>query len=149
MMNDKQIEMDYIIQSCACAHIRKSARTVTQAYEKKMSQAGLKVTQYYMLVNIARHQKLSISELGEMLLLEQSTVTRNVTILKKEGYVSIAQDSNDARIKSVSITDQGLQKIEEATPYWLQIQDKFEKKIGKEQYQELLKLLTALSEAVE
>lgn len=141
--------MDYIIQFCACANLRKAARSVTQAYEKKMEPTGLKVTQYYMLVNIARHDKISISNLGDIMLLDQSTVTRNVNVLKNSGYVDIARDISDSRTKSVSITDIGLAKLEEATPIWLQIQGKIEKEIGQEKYQDLLETLKQLQGAIE
>ncbi|MCG7337579.1 MarR family winged helix-turn-helix transcriptional regulator [Sporosarcina sp. ACRSM] len=148
-MNNTHSEMDYIIQFCACANLRKAARSVTQAYERKMESTGLKVTQYYMLVNIARHDKISISNLGDVMLLDQSTVTRNVNVLKNSGYVDIARDPIDSRTKSVSITDIGLAKLEEATPIWLQIQEKIEKDIGQEKYADLLETLKKLQEFVE
>ena len=148
-MNDKHNEMDYIIQFCACANLRRIARIVTQVYEKQMQPTGLKVTQYYMLVNIARHKETSISKLGEIMLLDQTTITRNINILKKSGYVNITKDINDSRTKSISITDTGLVKLEEATPIWLQIQEKVEKNMGKEKYKDLLETLKNLQESIE
>ena len=148
-MNDKHNEMDYIIQFCACANLRRIARIVTQVYEEQMQPTGLKVTQYYMLVNIARHKETSISKLGEIMLLDQTTITRNINILKKSGYVNITKDINDSRTKSISITDTGLVKLEEATPIWLQIQEKVEKNMGKEKYKDLLEALKNLQESIE
>ena len=148
-MDNKHNEMDYIIQFCACANLRKVARTVTQVYEKKMQPTGIKVTQYYMLVNIARHKEISISELGEVMLLDQTTITRNVNILKKNGYVNITKDKNDSRTKSIWITDIGLVKLKEAAPIWLQIQEKVENGMGKEKYKDLLETLKSLQESIE
>ncbi|WP_338452822.1 MarR family winged helix-turn-helix transcriptional regulator [Niallia oryzisoli] len=141
-------EMDHIIHLCACANIRKAARIITQVYEKKMTPTGLKVTQYYMLVNIARHKKISISQLGDIMLLDQSTITRNVNILKKSGYVNIIRNINDSRAKLVSITEIGLAKLEEATPVWLQIQEKVENDIGKEKYKDLMETLKMIQESI-
>ncbi|MFJ7969884.1 MarR family winged helix-turn-helix transcriptional regulator [Psychrobacillus sp. NPDC096389] len=148
-MNNQNSELDYIIQFCACANLRKVARIVTQSYEKQMQPTGLKVTQYYMLVNIVRHKQISISKLGDIMLLDQTTVTRNVNILKESGYVNITRDKNDSRTKSISITDIGLGKLEEATPIWLQIQEKVENGMGKEQYNNLLETLTNLQQSIE
>lgn len=148
-MTDKNNEMDYIIQFCACANLRKAARTVTQAYEKQMQPTGLKVTQYYMLVNIVRHKDISISKLGEIMLLDQTTITRNVNLLKESGYVNITRDKNDSRTKTIYITDIGLAKLEEATPIWLQIQKKVENGMGKAQYNNLLETLMNLQESIE
>lgn len=122
---------------------------VTQAYEKQMQATGLKVTQYYMLVNIARHKEISISRLGEIMLLDQTTITRNVNILKNSGYVNITKDKSDSRTKSIQVTDTGLVKLEEATPIWLQIQEKAESGIGKEKYEDLLETLKHLQESIE
>lgn len=148
-MNTKHNEMDYIIQFCACANLRKAARIITQSYEKQMQSTGLKVTQYYMLVNVAHHKKISISKLGEIMLLDQTTITRNVNVLKKSSYVNITRDKNDSRTKSISITDIGLAKLEEATPMWLQIQDKVENNMGKDKYKDLLEKLKSLQESIE
>ena len=71
--------------------------------------------------------------------LDQTTITRNVNILKKSGYVNITKNKNDSRTKSISITDIGLVKLEEAAPIWLQIQDNVENGMGKEKYKDLLK----------
>lgn len=46
--------MDYILQSCACANLRKATRIVTNVYDRHLQPSGLKVTQYYMLTIIAR-----------------------------------------------------------------------------------------------
>lgn len=148
-MNKKINDMDFIIQFCACANIRKAARIVTQTYEKKMAPTGLKVTQYYMLVNIARHCNISISELGNIMLLDQSTVTRNINILQKDNYVAITRDINDSRTKTVSITDSGLSKIEEATPIWLQLQENIETDMGTKKFKDLLQTLNQLQRTLE
>lgn len=148
-MNNKNNETDYIIQFCACANLRKAARIVTQSYEKQMKCTGLKVTQYYMLVNIAHHKEISISSLGEAMLLDQTTITRNVNILKENGYVNITKDKDDSRTKSIQLTDIGSAKLEEATPIWLQIQEKAEDAMGKESYKDLLDMLESLQEIIE
>ena len=148
-MKNLDNELDFIIQTCACANIRKAARIVTQVYEKQMASTGLKITQYYMLVNIARHREISISKLGDIMLLDQSTITRNVNILKKDGYVNITRDKNDSRTKFVSITEMGLSKIKEATPIWLELQEKAEHELGKETYNDLLEKLQRLQQSME
>ncbi|WP_339228553.1 MarR family winged helix-turn-helix transcriptional regulator [Oceanobacillus sp. FSL K6-2867] len=147
-MQNLDSELDFIIQSCACANIRKAARIVTQVYEREMAEIGLKSTQYYMLVNIARYRKISISKLGDIMLLDQSTVTRNVNLLKNDGYVNITRMINDSRTKSVSITEVGLSKIEEATPIWLKLQNNVEHDLGKETYQDLLEKLQKLQQSI-
>lgn len=77
-----------------------------------------------MLANIDHQQAVSISKLGEILLLDQTTITRNVNLLKQSGYVAITRDKQDARTKILSLTDVGIAKLKEATPIWHEIQEK-------------------------
>ncbi|MFJ7756378.1 MarR family winged helix-turn-helix transcriptional regulator [Peribacillus muralis] len=130
-----------LIQICVGSNLRKTSRVVTQLYDKFLQATGLKITQYSMLVNIVRHKDISISKLGEIMLLDQTTATRNVNNLKKNGLVYITKDQYDSRAKIITITDLGSKKLKEANPIWLQIQEKIINDIGKEQYKRFLETL--------
>ena len=147
-MSKEHTDIDYIY-SCVCSNLRKTTRVVTQAYDKLLQPTGIKITQYSMLVNIVRHKDISISKLGEVMLLNQTTVTRNVNLLKKTGYVKITKDIYDSRTKIISITDIGIEKINEVTPIWLQIQERIVNDIGKEKYKNFLETLKNIQESVE
>jgi len=141
-------EVDDLLQACVCVNLRTGARTATQLYNNLLKPTGLKVTQYYMLVTILRAKEITISHLGEAMLLDQTTITRNINRLKESDYVDITRSSADSRIKIITITNTGLTKLEEATPIWLQIQDKIENDIGKEEYRTFLKTLGKLQETM-
>lgn len=126
-------DIDYT-QICVCANLRKKTRVVTQLYDKVLEPTNLKITQYSMLANIAKHKAVSVSQLGNILLLDQTTITRNVNLLKKNGYVAITQDSQDGRSKIISLTTTGLEKLNEAAPIWMDLQKKIIHDIGLEQY---------------
>ncbi|NEU31982.1 winged helix-turn-helix transcriptional regulator [bacterium LRH843] len=141
--------MNELLNICACVSLRKAARAVTQQYDKQLQPIGLKVTQYSMLANIVRNKDISISNLGEVMSLDQTTVTRNVNILKNSGYVTITKNKHDSRTKRISITDEGFAKLKEARPIWLQIQEKIVNQIGEEKYKDLLDALKKLQEPIE
>jgi len=143
-MNSKPNEMDDFLQFCVCANLRKVARVVTQLYDNQLQPTGLKVTQYSMLANIDRHKDISISQLGEIMLLDQTTVTRNLNLLKKSGYVRITKSNHDSRAKKISLTDIGYAKLEEAKPIWYHIQEKVVHDIGTDKYKDLLETLKKL-----
>ncbi|UZM98500.1 MarR family winged helix-turn-helix transcriptional regulator [Lysinibacillus sp. MHQ-1] len=105
---------------------------MTQLYDKLLQPTGLKVTQYSMLAHIDLQQAVSISRLGEILLLDQTTVTRNINLLKQYGYVELKRDPQDARTKNIMLTEKGLEKLHEAAPIWQTIQDKIIDDIGVE-----------------
>lgn len=147
-MNKEYDNTDYI-QVCICANLRKTTRVVTQLYDKVLQPTGLKATQYSMLVNISRHKDITISDLGEVMLLDQTTVTRNVNILKKGGYVKATKDIHDSRTKIISLTDMGTEKLKEATPIWLQLQERIVNDISKEQYKGFLENLKNVQKSIE
>ncbi|PID03116.1 MarR family transcriptional regulator [Sporosarcina sp. P2] len=144
-----QEQANYIIDVCASANLRTVSGSLTQLYNHLLKPTGLKITQYYMLGNIYTSPDISISKLGEMMLLDQTTVTRNLNILNDSGYVQIKRAKQDSRTKVVTITELGYDKLNEATPIWAQVQEQIEGSIGKAEYMDLLKKLKALQKAID
>lgn len=100
-----------------------------------------------MLRKISLHEKISVGELGDLMLMDQSTVTRNLNILKKLGYATVTPTSLDARKKSISITHSGKTKLAEAIPLWEEAQAKIEQELGLG-FEEFLKTLHVINELV-
>lgn len=150
-MNDKldNNKIDYILQACACVNLRSVSGSITQLYNKLLEPTGLKITQYYMLINIIRYPTVSISNLGEIMSLDQTTVSRNINILKELNYVNITTDKNDSRTKFISITDKGFKKLNDATPIWMQVQNAIERSFDREEYENFLKSVVKLQEVLE
>lgn len=147
-MKEKYNDIDYT-QICICANLRKKTRIVTQLYDKLLQPTDLKVTQYSMLAHIARYKGITISKLGEILLLDQTTITRNVNILKKNGYVEITRSKQDSRAKVISITHLGMEKLHEATPIWQEIQERIINDVGLEKYTDFYKTLKNLQSIIQ
>ena len=128
-------------QGCACGNLRKTTRTITQFYDKMLQPTGLRSTQCLMLMEICSNENISVCSLGVILLMDQSTVTRNVELLRKSGYIDIKKEEQDCRKKCITITNKGLNTLNEAIPIFKQAQSKIENGIGKERIEELLKTL--------
>lgn len=133
---------------CLCKPSKKT-RVVTQLYDKLLQPTGLKVTQYSMLAHIDLQQAVSISRLGEILLLDQTTVTRNINLLKQYGYVELKRDPHDARTKNIMLTEKGLEKLHEAAPIWKTIQDKIVDDIGVEKYADFYDTLRTMQKIIQ
>lgn len=140
--------IDYT-QICVCANLRKKTRLVTQFYDKLLQPTGLKVTQYSMLANIDLQQAVSISRLGEILLLDQTTITRNINLLKRNGYVDLTRDPQDARAKVITLTDKGVEKLNEAAPIWQDIQERIINDIGLENYNDFYETLKTIQKIIQ
>ena len=147
-MKNQLKTIDYT-QICVCANLRKKTRVVTQLYDKLLQPTGLKVTQYSMLAHIDLQQAVSISRLGEILQLDQTTITRNINLLKQHGYVELKRDTNDARTKKITLTEKGLEKLHEAAPIWQGIQDRIIEDIGTEKYADFYDTLRTMQKIIQ
>lgn len=115
---------------CLCAALRKAARVVTKQYDEHLRQSGLRITQYSILANILRNPGISVSELARVMVMDQTTVTRNLQILKKQNYVFTRENADDQRVKSVCISELGRQVFERARPLWIEAQKEVEQDLG-------------------
>jgi len=99
---------------CLCTVIRKVGRILTKQYDHYLKPSGLKITQFSMLANIARNPGITMSELAKLLLMDQTTVTRNLRVLEESGYIHQEPEVTDRRTKRIQVADIGMSKMEEA-----------------------------------
>lgn len=125
---------------CTCRNIRMTARVTTQYFDKIFLEAGIKAAQFALLSDISSHGTITINELAEILLMDQTTVTRNIENLRKLNYVYVEQ-GRDLRKKYVSISKNGYAKLQEALPLWLEAQENLISQIGEHKYEEFLNTL--------
>lgn len=130
---------------CLCALIRKAGRITTRKYDKILKPSGLKVTQLSMLAKIAGNPATTVSELAELLFMNQTTVSRNLRVLEKSGYIHLESEISDHRIKRIRISDLGVSKINEATPFWDKAQQEMEGILGRENIEMIMKSFKKLN----
>ena len=131
---------------CACLHLRRASRVVSQLYDRYLQPVGIRGTQYAMLMHIANIKDITVGELSERLGMDQSTATRCVKVLYKMGWIAFATSRDDARKKVLVLTSQGIDKIREADPLWEQAQAKIENTLKTDQFDRLLGLLDQIAD---
>jgi MarR family transcriptional regulator, organic hydroperoxide resistance regulator len=125
---------------CICKTIRETARALTNAYDRALTPSGLKTTQFTMLNVIAHLSAAKVTQLGEILDLDQTTVTRNINLLEQTGLVTRAPHQ-DPRVKLVKLTAQGKQKRQKAMEYWQKAQNKFKSSLSEQEWKTFQKVL--------
>ena len=123
---------------CLCAMIRKAGRILTRQYDHYLKPSGLKITQFSMLANIDRNPGITVSELAKLLLMDQTTVTRNLRVLEKSGYIHMEPEVTDHRTKRIQVADLGMSKMDEARPLWEKAQLEMERILGRDSIEGLL-----------
>ncbi len=103
------------LTACTCANLRKAARAVTQVYDQALRPTGLKATQFTMLATLSNRGDLPLSRLAEALVMDRTTLTRNLKPLVGKGLVRIDQDQRACPSSSTS-RDWTLRQFGSAAP---------------------------------
>lgn len=131
---------------CACSALRRTSRAVSALYDDFLSEARLTVTQYALLVNIARTGLISRTALAAQLGMERTTLTRNLRPLERDKLVD-EETGSDRRERVLHLTGRGIEQLDRSFPLWEQAQRAFFAKFNRNRFGELHSLLQAASEA--
>jgi len=132
---------------CTCANLRKAARTVTQAYDAALKPLGLKTTQFTLLATIDKAGELPLVKLAEVLVMERTTLTRNLKPLQAAGYIEIRRGT-DQRVRHIGLTPAGDEMLAQACPAWEAVQTRIVKGLGTPNWQVLMQSLMSTIETV-
>src|SRR5437016_11450512 len=91
--------------------------------------AGLRVTQFSILAAVARLGEASLKQLEAELAIDQTTLTRSLTLLERDGVLERASHP-DGRIKAMRLTSKGRRALEVARPLWAQAAGKVLRGLG-------------------
>jgi DNA-binding MarR family transcriptional regulator len=125
---------------CAVFNLRKAARAVSQFYDSALQNSGLRNTQFSLLMAISSYGPLTVNDLADNMVMDQTTVSRNVRILQKQGYIEMVP-GRDMRTRPLSITTKGQIVLKTALPLWKAAQDHMTKKLGNKGMNVLLERL--------
>lgn len=137
---------DPSIGPCACSQLRRTSRAISTLYDDFLSASGLTVTQYALLVNIARTDGISRTKLAAKLGMERTTLTRNLRPLEQENLID-EEPGSDRRERVLQLTPGGRRRLDLSFPLWEQAQRAFFAEFGQKQFEQLRSLLTTASKA--
>ena len=115
--------------SCASFNFRRAARAVTSFYDRVFEPFGIRSTQFSILIAIAKRQPLSISGVSEVLVIDPTTLTRSLRVLKKQGLISISERSVK-RQRFLELTPKGVRIVADCLPAWRKAHEQFVKSVG-------------------
>ncbi len=132
---DSALEME---KSCTCFNLRKATRRVTSFYDKVLKPSGLKITQMTLLTAIRLSEPVTIKRLAKAIVMDRTTLSRNVSLLNKKGLIDI-EPGDDLRTRKLSLTGQGHAALTAAFPLWQRAQVEIKKQLGEDRWNSLLK----------
>lgn len=106
------------VASCAGLNSRLAARLITRFLEARMAGAGLSLAQFGLMAHIAAAEDDTVNGLVQRTGLDQTTLSRNLHALARDGLVEIAVVERDLRRRAVWLTEKGARALEAALPAW-------------------------------
>jgi DNA-binding MarR family transcriptional regulator len=111
-----------IAATCAGFNLRRASRAVSQHFDHALAPAGLRMTQFTLLNALALGGSATINEISHALVIDRTTLTRNLRLLREAGLVA-AQSGQTGREQRLSLTDEGQTILARAIPLWRAAQD--------------------------
>jgi DNA-binding MarR family transcriptional regulator len=137
---DTMLEQGMSADTCTCGELRKAARAITLLYDNAFKSSGLLSTQFGVLQVIHNIDSIRISDLADKLGMDRTTLTRNLAVLEREGFIKISQ-GKDHRTRIVTATQKGRSAVTKVLPLWNEVQRKVKKQMGESSWHELMQNL--------
>jgi len=102
---------------CVAGRVRVVNRVITGVYDDAMRPFGIRVSQGNILVAVARLGDARPADVCRLLRLEKSTLSRDVELMKKEGWLE-SDPPGGGRNQILRVTDRGLALLLEVQPAW-------------------------------
>ena len=135
-LSDQKVRWE-IGKSCACFNLRRSARLVTQRFDRAFREAGLTANQFSILMASYDQEGILLTKMAGILGMERTTLTRNLSLLERRGVVSV-QPGPDRRERRIAITQKGIELLEKALPLWERAQKEVMESVGQEEWEGML-----------
>lgn len=134
-------------RSCCNTAMKKASRRLTQIYDGALSKVNLRSTQFAIMSELANrlNEWPSVTELAKIMVMERSTLGRNLKPLIRQEIIRLIEDSTDRRQHRIMLTEKGLQRLNEAQPLWHGAQERFSSLFGEDEEKILRQILLSIA----
>ena len=136
---------------CPAMRARQASRALGRIFDEALRPLGLQVSQLPLLcaAAMAGEDGASINRLARGIVIDPTTLTRNIRPLEKAGLLRVARSPQDKRSRMVFLTRSGEQMIERAFPAWQRALKEANEAFGAKRIGEMRAQLAAIVRAVD
>src|ERR1700735_2261106 len=91
---------------CTCYRLRQAGRLVSRLYDQSLAPLGINIGQFGLLATLSAMSGASVMRVANVLQMDRTTLTRNLSPLERLGYISAAA-SAAVRGRGVSVSKRG------------------------------------------
>jgi DNA-binding MarR family transcriptional regulator len=133
--------------ACACASARQVARALTQLYDRRLRRADLEAPQFSIMMAL-KGGPCSQVALGRGHLLDKTTISRNLQVLQRKGWVTVVE-SDDRRHRKAALTAAGQERLTRARGEWQQAQAELRAAMSGAQWRAMFTTFRAVTKATQ
>lgn len=122
-----------------CGNFRRASRALTQLYDDALRPTGLRATQFTILQVLSRAGELSQGEIGQILAMDSTTLTRTLRIMSRERWIA-ERRGEDRRERRLRLAKAGRDQFNHAFPRWEKVQAQVERQLGEKRWHDLHQL---------
>lgn len=130
-------------KSCLAGKVVLATRLITPIYKKYFKKHGITLSQWSILSVLTHYGKMAQADLGRMMALERSTITRDLKRLLDQGYIRREGAINKL---TILITEHGLNYIEKIIPDWERAKEESKQILGTDGEQALDLVLNKITQ---
>jgi DNA-binding MarR family transcriptional regulator len=114
---------------CIAFRVRALNRVITNLYDAALEPFGITVNQATMLIMLSFVGEAGPGRIGKVLIMEKSTVSRNLDRMKKQGWVETS-GVDGGKEQVVSVTAKGRKLLAAFQPAWQKAQKNASELLG-------------------
>ncbi len=130
---------------CMCSSVRRASRALTQLYEDALRPLGLRSTQFTILQMLSLAGEVSQGQLGGMLAMDSTSLTRTLEIMRRHGWVA-ERRGEDRRERWLRLAKSGETELTRALPAWEKVQSRLRRQLGDQAWKDLFQLTNQITE---
>ena len=124
---------------CMCGGFRRTTRALTQLYEQTFRPLGLRASQFTILQVLARAGEVSQVQMGNILAMDSTTLTRTLKIMRQQGWIA-ERRGKDRRERRLRLAKEGKALLDRTEPEWDKVQARLRRELGENAWRELARL---------
>lgn len=133
---------------CACATARQVARVLTQLYDGRLRETGVEAPQFALMMTLETQGPCSQVDLGRRYALDKTTVSRNLKLLERKGWIS-SSVASDRRKRQFTLTTAGRKRLAIAKPHWRKAQHQLRSGMAVEQWDAMFRVFRTVVQAAQ
>jgi len=110
-------ECQFMARQCLSANLRKTERLITRHYDSYLAASGVTAVQLPMLAMIRTAPEPTFRLLTEQLELDRSTLSRNLALLQRLGFIAIGASAGP-KPGPIKLTAKGRRVLHTAHEQW-------------------------------